>query len=536
MIQSSPYYPTLTGSSHIVRVRAYDTVGNFSETVIYYPPVVNIIAPTVLKNSPITNTTIQVVSSTGDTITAVTFSGAGNSGFDCGILPALAPVICTSGSISTSGILEVSASNGGFTGKSTQTYIIDTDRPTAVISLSGSATNPTTQTIFSLRITTSEALSGSLSGLFSLINATISGMSIVDSTNTIFTITAISDGLVSVVLPDSVITDLAGNQNFVSNTLSRTVDTTAPTVPTTTASPNPANATILVNITTGLVESGATVSIPGTTCSPSPSTGATVTCTGSGVNIGSNPTITITDPAGNSATGTVILIVDTIAPTTPTPGLITPNPAKTGDTVTLPVINVESGATISIPNMVCSPSPATASGTVSCTATAGTGVGQFAGTVETIIVIDTAGNTNTSAITPILTIDDSIPLVPTTTASPNPANATILVNITTGLVESGATVSIPGTTCSPSPSTGATVTCTGSGVNIGSNPTITITDPAGNSATGTVILIVDTIAPDTLLVATGTNISSGGTITSSTASIAFTSTETGSTFQCSLDA
>ena len=145
-------------------MRAYDTIGNYSETVIYYPPVVNILAPTTLKNSPITDTTIQVVSSSGDIITAITFSGAGNSGFTCGTLPALAPVTCTSGSISTSGTLEVTASNGGFTGTSTQAYVIETDRPTAVISLSGSATDPTSQTVFSLRITTSEALSGSLSG------------------------------------------------------------------------------------------------------------------------------------------------------------------------------------------------------------------------------------------------------------------------------------------------------------------------------------------------------------------------------------
>jgi hypothetical protein len=192
-IQSSPYYPTLTGSSHIIRVRAYDTIGNFSETVIYYPPVVNIIAPTTLKNSPITNTSIQVVSSSGDIITAITFSGAGNSGFNCGTLPALAPITCTGGSISTSGNLEVTASNGGFTGTTTQAYVIETDRPTAVISLSGSVTDPTSQTVFSLRITTSEALSGSLLGRLVPVNAIISGMSVIDSTNTIFTLTALSD-------------------------------------------------------------------------------------------------------------------------------------------------------------------------------------------------------------------------------------------------------------------------------------------------------------------------------------------------------
>jgi hypothetical protein len=87
----------------------------------------------------------------------------------------------------------VTASNGGFTGTSTQAYVIETDRPTAVISLSGSVTDPTSQTVFSLRITTSEALSGSLLGRLVPVNAIISGMSVIDSTNTIFTLTALSD-------------------------------------------------------------------------------------------------------------------------------------------------------------------------------------------------------------------------------------------------------------------------------------------------------------------------------------------------------
>lgn len=47
--------------------------------------------------------------------------------------------------------------------------------------------------------------------------------------------------------------------------------------------------------------------------------------------------------------------------------------------------------------------------------------------------------------------------------------------------------------------------------------------------------MVDTIAPDTTLVATGTTILSGATITVATANIAFISTETGSNFECSFD-
>jgi hypothetical protein len=55
-------------------LRAYDTVGNYSQVIAYYPPVVNIIAPTILSNTGITDTTIQITSASGDIITNVIFS------------------------------------------------------------------------------------------------------------------------------------------------------------------------------------------------------------------------------------------------------------------------------------------------------------------------------------------------------------------------------------------------------------------------------------------------------------------------------
>ena len=82
------------------------------------------------------------------------------------------------------------ARNLTFTGSSSQAYIIETDRPIATISLSGSTTNPTQSTSFSLRVTLSEVFSGSLSGALSVVNGTISSFQMLDSTNYIFILTA----------------------------------------------------------------------------------------------------------------------------------------------------------------------------------------------------------------------------------------------------------------------------------------------------------------------------------------------------------
>jgi len=102
---------------------------------------------------------------------------------------------------------------------------------------------------------------------------------------------------------------------------------------------------------------------------------------------------------------------DTTPPTDPTVGAITPNPANTGDIVTLSLTNVEEGATVTIPGFVCSPIPTTVTGNVSCTATAGTG---YDGGAKTISVTDAFGNANTNTTTPVIVINTT---TTTTTSS-----------------------------------------------------------------------------------------------------------------------
>ena len=134
------------------------------------------------------------MSSSGDIITNVSFSGAGNSLFNCGILPRVAPITCTGGVISTSGILEVTASNAGFTGSATQAYVIETIQPTAVIFSINPIVSPTSLTGFILNLVFSEVITGSVvPASFSLVNALVSGISTIDNITYTLTLTRIAD-------------------------------------------------------------------------------------------------------------------------------------------------------------------------------------------------------------------------------------------------------------------------------------------------------------------------------------------------------
>ncbi len=132
--QTSPYEPTLTpANSHTLVVTAYDVAGNSTSREVAYPPVVNIISPTVISNAPITDTTIRV--NGPNSITEVTASGAGSSNLNCTPAPSQAnpqagPINCTV-SVGSSGELTIRAKDTtGSTGTASQTYTIETVPPT----------------------------------------------------------------------------------------------------------------------------------------------------------------------------------------------------------------------------------------------------------------------------------------------------------------------------------------------------------------------------------------------------------------------
>ncbi len=70
--------------------------------------------------------------------------------------------------------------------------------------------------------------------------------------------------------------------------------------------------------------------------------------------------------------------------------------------MTLSLSGVETGSTVSVPNMTCSPVPTGANGLVSCTGTASSTL--LNGTNNIITVTDAAGNQNTNVTAPTLSI------------------------------------------------------------------------------------------------------------------------------------
>jgi len=85
-VQTSPYEPTLAAlPSHTVTVRAYDDAGNFTESIVAYPPSVVITAPTTILNVDITDTTFVVDGPVAmGNIDSITVTGPLSTTFTCG--------------------------------------------------------------------------------------------------------------------------------------------------------------------------------------------------------------------------------------------------------------------------------------------------------------------------------------------------------------------------------------------------------------------------------------------------------------------
>jgi hypothetical protein len=228
---SNPYYPSLTWVTHKIMLRAYDTVGNYSQVIAYYPPVVNIIAPTILSNTGITDTTIQITSASGDIITNVIFSWVDNTWFDCWILPASVPLTCTGWSINTGWIFTVIAMNGSFTGSTTQSYIIDIVPPMSTLSFADVYVEPSNRTSFDINLTFDSIVTWILNtGSFTVSNGQVTSLTKINDTEYILTLSVTQDGLLEIQLLSWAVYDIANNWNIISNNLTIIVDTTPPLV------------------------------------------------------------------------------------------------------------------------------------------------------------------------------------------------------------------------------------------------------------------------------------------------------------------
>jgi hypothetical protein len=214
-----------------------------------------------------------------------------------------------------------------------------------------------------------------------------------------------------------------------------------------------------------------------------------------------NITSDITDAAGNTATqATDTTDKDTLAPT------ITPN--------TIPTINEDTQSAVAVTGS-CSAvwdsisiSLTDGSNTATWATTCGSGwtfTGSLDvswlddGTLDLTTVID--DGTNPTVTATWATTMDSIVNNPTVdSTSPSPAKDGTSVTTKLSSVEPWASVSIPGMTCSPDPATvSGTVDCIGivwTGWLDGVNKIVSITDWAGNTNSGsTIVLVIDNTAP-----------------------------------------
>ena len=243
----------------------------------------------------------------------------------------------------------------------------------------------------------------------------------IDSTNYTFTLTALSDGLLSIVLPDSTMTDLAGNPNFVSNTWSVVVDTTPPD---TTISPTASGTTVASGATTntGTQTFYFTSTESGSTFECSIDGGAYSLCTSSKTYTGLSDTthtvlIRSIDTAGNTdpTPAAINFTVDTTAPTLPTITQVN------SDTTSLyltnsGVITIQGTAEInrlisiySSTGILIATGTTTASGTYSLTLPGTYADGSYAGL--TITATNTTSGNVSSTTSLVFTVDTTPPVV-----------------------------------------------------------------------------------------------------------------------------
>jgi hypothetical protein len=301
--------------------------------------------------------------------------------------------------------------------------------------------------------------------------------------------------------PPVTVKDPSNNENH--GTVPLIVDATAPAAPVCSASPNPAGPTQSVTIACA-VDVGTITTIPGAICPATVATTTTITCTGTGAALGNNPPATSTDALGNSRTRPVPLQI-VQSPSTPLPPRVpvctaSPNPADPGAAVTINCVNGDPGNTIKIPGTSCDGSTTTinASGTATCTGTAGSGATDVHNDPPVTVTDPVTQQSNSGTVPLQINGTQSVPRLPVCSASPNPAGAGTLVTITCTGGTPGDTLEIPRSSCTPPvtiPASG-NVTCTGIGSELGSNPPVTVKDPANNENRGTVPLNVDSSAPN----------------------------------------
>ena len=188
---------------------------------------------------------------------------------------------------------------------------------------------------------------------------------------------------------------------------------------------------------------------------------------------GSVVSVTQTNPSTGATSSPTNKTIDSVPPAAPV-CTTSPNPSNGTTTLTVSCTGVENGATVTLPGTTCTPSPATATGIVNC-------VEITPGSLPnnpTLNVTDGNGNT-----LPVV-----VPYVKDITPQTAPTCVTSITNtVTCSGVTPGNVVTLPGTTCVPTPATvTGIVICTPTNPAVTPPGPVTVTEPSGNTATAPV--------------------------------------------------
>ncbi len=427
-----------------------DLAGNFNTATTTQSAVFDTVRPTValstsLASGSFNSGTFHVIATfseavTGFDVSDVTVTNGAAAGFTgTGASYAFDVTTATVGAVSVSIAANVCtdlASNNNVAASAlVKTY--DTSAPGLLIT---SAAPASTNSTIPLTVTFDQAVTGFVSGDLTVGNGTVTAFSGAGATYAV-TITATTDGTVTVDVAGGVAQDLAGNDNTTGAQFSRTFDHTAPTAAIALGGANPTNTTIPVTVTFSEPVSGFLVSaltLTNGTASAATGSGATYSFT---VTATTQGTVTVAfaankyrDLAGNfnAATTTQSAVFDTVRPTVALTSTTTSPLFNTG---TFHVIATFSEAVtgfdvsdVTVTNGAAAGFTGTGASYAFDVTTAT--IGQVSVSIAASVCTDLAINNNLAATALVKTYDTNGPGVTITSTAPAITNAAIPVTIT----------------------------------------------------------------------------------------------------------
>ena len=535
----------LTPGSHAVTAQATDQAGNTGPvgtantfTVDTTPPPAPVV--TAPANGSSTNDTTPTYAGTAEANATVTVTVDGAvaciaTASAAGAWACTPAIAIAAGSHTVSAAATDQAGNGG-PASAVNTFTIDLTAPPAPVvtaPANGTITNDTTPT-YSGTAEANSTVTVTVDGVTACA-ATASATGAWACTPAI----AIAAGSHTV---NAIARDAANNASPVSNTNTFTIDATPPAAPVVTAPANGGRTNDTTPTYSGTAEANSTVTVTvdgATACTATASATGAWTCTPAvAIAEGAHTVSAIARDAANNASPastTNTFTVDTTAPAAPV--VTAPaNASTTGSTLPVYGGTAEAGSTVTVRvdgNVACT-TVATAGGTYSCTQ--GTALADGPHAVNATAT-DVAGNVSAVSNTNNFTVDTGAPAAPVVTAPASGASTNDPTPDFSGTAEAGSTVTVRvdgNVVCTAVATAGGTWTCTPT-VALAEGPhqvSATATDTSNNVSppSANQPFTIDTAAPDTTIVS-----GPPATDPSATAVFDFSSTEAGSTFECSLD-